>query len=147
MPEIAPAGKPIAISWNVTQVCWIRSPEVKPVNKDERIRLGLLIRKGSIQRPDAISQRSKKPPMIATRITVTPKPRMERPLPRWTIGVSDAVPPREVFSLMSLDIEILVSACQCSVRGEKYSTAGRRLRRILLAGEFQRCCAAVSSAR
>src|SRR5262249_20751761 len=62
MPEIAPAGKPIAISWNVTQVCWIRSPEVKPVNKDERIRLGLLIKKGSIQRPDAISQRSKKPP-------------------------------------------------------------------------------------
>ena len=35
----------MAISWNVTQVCWIKSPEVKPVTKDERIRLGLLIKK------------------------------------------------------------------------------------------------------
>src|SRR5215475_1448356 len=146
MPEIAPAGKPMAISWNVTPVCWIKSPEVKPLNKDERIRLGLLIKKGSIQRPDAISQRSKKPPMITKRMIVTPKPRTERPPPLWTTGASDAVPAREVSLLILLDIEI-VSACQCSVHGERYSTAGRRLRRILLAGEFQRCCAAVSWAR
>src|SRR5262245_54168572 len=106
MPEIAPAGKPMAISWKVTQVCWIRSPEVKPVNKDERIRLGLLIKKGSIHRPDAISQRSKKPPMITKRRIVTLKPRTEIPRPLWTTGASDALPVREVSSLMSLDMEI-----------------------------------------
>src|SRR5262249_12296035 len=96
----------MAISWNVTQVCWIRSPEVKPVNKDERIRLGLLIKKGSIHRPGAISQRSKQPPMITKLRIVTPDARMERPPPLWTTGASDAVPVREVSSLMSLDMAI-----------------------------------------
>src|SRR4029077_20848148 len=105
MPEIAPTGNPMAISWNVTQVCWIKSPEVKPVTKDERIRLGLLIKKGSIHRPDAISQRSKNPPMITKRMIVTPKPCIESTPPLCTTVASDAVAVRELSSLISLDIE------------------------------------------
>ena len=83
----------------MTQVCWIKSPEVKPVTKDERIRLGLLIRKGSIHRPDAISQSSKKTPDDNKRMIVTPKPCMESTPPSCTTAASDAVPTREFFHL------------------------------------------------
>jgi hypothetical protein len=80
MPEIAPTGNPMAISSKVTQVCWIKSPSRKPLNSEVKMRLGLLIKKGSIHRPEAISHRKKKPPMMATRMTVTlivPSDKME----------------------------------------------------------------------
>jgi hypothetical protein len=50
---------------------------VKPVIKEEKIRLGLLMRNGSIHRPEANSQASKNPTMIAVRISVTVNPRMD----------------------------------------------------------------------
>ncbi len=77
MPAIAPMGNPMAISWKVTQVCWSKSPAVKPAISDEKIRLGLLIRKGSIHGPEAICQSSKKPTTIAMRSSVTATPRMD----------------------------------------------------------------------
>ena len=51
----------MAISWKVTQVCWSKSPSVKPAISDEKIRVGLLIRNGSIHGPEAICQSSRKP--------------------------------------------------------------------------------------
>ena len=143
MPEIAPMGNPMAISWKVTQVCWIKSPSRKPAISDERIRLGLLIKKGSIHRPDAISQSSKKPPMIAKRTTVTPKPRMESKPPVCATAASDAVAACESFLAYILSHRTsVVNARRCSARGGRYSTSGHRLRQNLPAGESQRCCAA-----
>ena len=102
MPEIAPIGKPMAISINVTHVCCSRSPSVKPVNIDEKIRLGLLIRKGSIQRPDAISHREKKPTTMAVRSSVTVTPRIvSGDLAAVAAPVSEEVPWVRVWLISS----------------------------------------------
>ena len=65
----------MAISWKVTQVCWSKSPSRKPLISDEKMRLGLLIRNGSIQRPEAISQSREKAADDgdADGVTVTPR--------------------------------------------------------------------------
>jgi hypothetical protein len=81
MPMIAPSGKPMPISVNVTQVCWSKSPVRKPAMVAVNIRLGLLIKKGSIQRPEAICQSSKNPPTMPKRISVMRRPRELTPSP------------------------------------------------------------------
>jgi hypothetical protein len=57
-------------------------------------------------RPDAISQSSKKPPMMAKRTIVTPRPRMESMPPGCATAASDAVATRESSWFIFLDIEI-----------------------------------------
>ena len=82
MPAIAPMGNPMAISTKVTQVCWSKSPDWNPVIRDEKIRLGLLIRNGSIHLPEANSQSEKKPPTIAIRTPTTLTPRLDNAEPK-----------------------------------------------------------------
>ena len=82
----------MAISVKVTHVWWSKSPSRKPVMSDARIRLGLLIKNDSIHRPEAICQSSKKPPMMAMRMSVTRKPCMEKAARAWVTFGSLVVP-------------------------------------------------------
>src|SRR5688572_14216108 len=145
MPAIAPTGNPMAISTKVTQVCWSKSPDWKPVTSDEKMRLGLLIRKGSTHLPEAISQRRKNPPMIANRAPMTPTPRLDSTEPEASGGAPTDVAGRgRSWSAFSA-IAVSSSALRGLARGERYSTSDYRLRQNLLGDEFQKYCAVAPS--
>src|SRR5262249_51395217 len=96
----------MAISWKGTQGWWNRAASRKAAIRDERMRLGLLIKKGSIHRPEAISQSNKKPPIITKRASVILKPPMGRTPPACTTVPRDGELAREFSWLMSLDIKL-----------------------------------------
>src|ERR1051326_8015409 len=107
IPRITPAGKPIAISWSVTQQCWMSSPELKPAIIDFRMRLGLLMRKASIQRCEAISQRRKNPPTKAMRTSAIQIRRLEMKPLRSTAALRSLVVASIVMMLMGIDIQLV----------------------------------------
>src|SRR5215510_979491 len=81
MPENAPSGNPMAISLKVTHVCWSKSPDWKLLIIEEMIRLGLLIRKGSIHRPEAISHSKRNAATMNARRMATHKLRFPKTPP------------------------------------------------------------------
>src|ERR1051325_4404403 len=85
------------------------SPELKPAIIDFRMRLGLLMRKASIQRCEAISQRRKNPPTKAMRTSAIQIRRLEMKPLRSTAALRSLVVASIVMMLMGIDIQLFRS--------------------------------------